>query len=142
MSIDDTKNIINIIKKKYPKIIGPDLNDICYVTQNRQVAVSSLAENSDLVLVIGAENSSNTKRLAEIVKKKNIRAYRISNVNEIQKDWLTGINTIGITAGASSPEILISEVINFLKEIFEEINIETMEGVKETIKFKPLLKFT
>ena len=142
LSIDDTKNIINIIKKKYPKIIGPDLNDICYATQNRQVAVSSLAENSDLVLVIGAENSSNTKRLAEIVKKKNIRAYRISNVNEIQKDWLTGINTIGITAGASSPEILISEVINYLQEIFEEINIETMEGVKETITFKPLLKFT
>jgi 4-hydroxy-3-methylbut-2-enyl diphosphate reductase len=142
LSIDDTKNIITILKRKFPNIIGPELEDICYATQNRQVAVNKLADNSDLVLVIGGENSSNTKRLAEIVQKKNIPVYRISCAEEIQKNWLKDKKNIGITAGASSPEVLITEVINYLKDTLKNVKIIQVEGVKENITFKPLESFT
>jgi 4-hydroxy-3-methylbut-2-enyl diphosphate reductase len=142
LSIDDTKNIITILKRKFPNIIGPELEDICYATQNRQVAVNKLADNSDLVLVIGGENSSNTKRLAEIVQKKNIPVYRISCAEEIQKNWLNDKKNIGITAGASSPEVLITEVINYLKDTLKNVKIIQIEGVKENITFKPLESFT
>ena len=142
LSIDDTKNIITILKRKFPNIIGPELEDICYATQNRQVAVNKLADNSDLVLVIGGENSSNTQRLAEIVQKKNIPVYRISCAEEIQKDWLNDKKNIGITAGASSPEVLITEVINYLKDTLKNVKIIQVEGVKENITFKPLESFT
>jgi 4-hydroxy-3-methylbut-2-enyl diphosphate reductase len=142
LSIDDTKNIITILKRKFPNIIGPELEDICYATQNRQVAVNKLADNSDLVLVIGGENSSNTQRLAEIVQKKNIPVYRISCVEEIQKNWLNDKKNIGITAGASSPEVLITEVINYLKDTLKNVKIIQIEGVKENITFKPLESFT
>ena len=142
LSIDDTKNIITILKRKFPNIIGPELEDICYATQNRQVAVNKLADNSDLVLVIGGENSSNTKRLAEIVQKKNIPVYRISCAEEIQKNWLNDKKNIGITAGASSPEVLITEVTNYLKDTLKNVKIIQVEGVKENITFKPLESFT
>jgi 4-hydroxy-3-methylbut-2-enyl diphosphate reductase len=142
LSIDDTKNIITILKRKFPNIIGPELEDICYATQNRQVAVNKLADNSDLVLVIGGENSSNTKRLAEIVQKKNIPVYRISCAAEKQKNWLNDKKNIGITAGASSPEVLITEVINYLKDTLKNVKIIQVEGVKENITFKPLESFT
>ena len=142
LSIDDTKNIITILKRKFPNIIGPELEDICYATQNRQVAVNKLAGNSDLVLVIGGENSSNTKRLAEIVQKNNIPVYRISCAEEIQKNWLNDKKNIGITAGASSPEVLITEVINYLKDTLKNVKIIQVEGVKENITFKPLESFT
>jgi 4-hydroxy-3-methylbut-2-en-1-yl diphosphate reductase len=142
LSIDDTKNIITILKRKFPNIIGPELEDICYATQNRQVAVNKLADNSDLVLVIGGENSSNTQRLAEIVQKKNIPVYRISCAEEIQKNWLNNKKNIGITAGASSPEVLITEVINYLKDTLKNVKIIQVEGVKENITFKPLESFT
>ena len=142
LSIDDTKNIITILKSKFPNIIGPELEDICYATQNRQVAVNKLADNSDLVLVIGGENSSNTQRLAEIVQKKNIPVYRISCAEEIQKNWLNDKKNIGITAGASSPEVLITEVINYLKDTLKNVKIIQVEGVKENITFKPLESFT
>ena len=142
LSIDDTKNIITILKRKFPNIIGPELEDICYATQNRQVAVNKLADNSDLVLVIGGENSSNTQRLAEIVQKKNIPVYRISCAEEIQKNWLNDKKNIGITAGASSPEVLITEVISSLKDILKNVKIIQVEGVTENITFKPLESFT
>ena len=142
LSIDDTKNIITILKRKFPNIIGPELEDICYATQNRQVAVNKLADNSDLVLVIGGQNSSNTQRLAEIVQKKNIPVYRISCAEEIQKNWLNDKKNIGITAGASSPEVLITEVINYLKDTLKNVKIIQVEGVKENITFKPLESFT
>ncbi len=142
LSIDDTQNIINILKKKFPNIIGPELDDICYATQNRQEAVGQLSEISDIVLVIGSENSSNTRRLEEIVRKKKVAVYRIASVNEIKKDWFDSVENIGITAGASTPEILISEAINYFKTIYKEVNVKTMNGVEEKIKFKPLLNFS
>ncbi len=142
LSIDDTQNIINILKRKFPNILGPQLDDICYATQNRQLAVTKLAEKAEIVLVIGGENSSNTKRLAEIVKKKNVPVYRIANAKELNTGWLEDKTHIGITAGASSPEVLILEVIDFIKTLFEEVNIDTMEGVQEKIQFKPLENFS
>ena len=142
LSIDDTQNIINILKRKFPNILGPQLDDICYATQNRQLAVTRLAEKAEIVLVIGGENSSNTKRLAEIVKKKNVPVYRIANAKELNTGWLEDKTHIGITAGASSPEVLILEVIDFIKTLFEEVNIDTMEGVQEKIQFKPLENFS
>jgi 4-hydroxy-3-methylbut-2-enyl diphosphate reductase len=94
------------------------------------------------VLVIGSENSSNTQRLAEIVKKKQVVVHRIANVNEIEKKWLDRVQNIGITAGASSPEILIEETLDFLKDYYEDVSITTMQGVEEKTVFKPLLNFS
>ncbi len=142
LSIDDTKEIIGTLKKKYPNIIGPDLDDICYATQNRQIAVRELASQTELVIVIGGENSSNTKRLAEIVDKQNVPVYRIASVEDINESWFKDLKNIGITAGASSPEILITEVIEFIKTLYKEVNIIKMNGVKENIKFKPLETFS
>ena len=142
LSLNDTSEIIKILKKKFPNIVGPNLDDICYATQNRQVAVAKLADLCDLVFVVGGENSSNTKRLAEIVKKKNISVHRISGKEDINESWLNGIKTLGLTSGASSPEILINEILDFLRNIYNEVEIEDLKGIKENITFKPLTKFS
>ena len=106
------------------------------------MAVTKLADMCDLVFVVGGENSSNTKRLAEIVKNKNIAVYRISGKEDINKSWLEDVNTLGITSGASSPEILIKEILDFLKAIYSLVEIEDLKGIKENITFKPLTKFS
>ncbi|MEC8099659.1 MAG: 4-hydroxy-3-methylbut-2-enyl diphosphate reductase [Pseudomonadota bacterium] len=142
LSLNDTSEIIKILKKKFPSITGPNLNDICYATQNRQVAVSKLADLCDLVFVVGGENSSNTRRLAEIVKKKNIAVYRISGKEDINQSWLEDVKILGITSGASSPEILIKEILDFLRTIYSLVEIEDLKGIKENITFKPLTKFS
>ena len=142
LSTHDTQNIIKILKNKFPNIEGPDLDDICYATQNRQEAAHDLAQKCELVLVIGSENSSNTMRLAEIVENKNVRAYRIASAEEIKKEWFNQVQNVGITAGASSPEILITETIDYFKNYYKKVNIITMDGVEEKIVFKPLLNFS
>ena len=142
LSLNDTSNIIKILKRKIPDIVGPDLDDICYATQNRQIAVSKLADLSDLVFVVGGENSSNTNRLAEIVKKKSVPVYRISGKEDIKKEWLKGIKTLGITSGASSPEIIINEILELLKGIYNNVSVENLKGIKENIKFKPITHFS
>ena len=142
LSTHDTQNIIKILKNKFPNIEGPDLDDICYATQNRQEAAHNLAQKCDLVLVIGSENSSNTMRLAEIVQKKNVLVYRIASAEEIKKEWFNQVENVGITAGASSPEILITETLDFFKNSYKKVNIITMDGVKEKTVFKPLLNFS
>ena len=141
LSMNDTKNIISVLKKKFPDIIGPDLDDICYATQNRQEAVAELASLCDMVLVIGGENSSNTKRLAEIVEKKNVPVYRISSLEEFEKKWLNGVDKLGITAGASSPEVLIDEIISYIQNSYKNVLVQTIDGVEEKIRFKPLTEF-
>ena len=105
------------------------------------MAVSKLADLCDLVFVVGGENSSNTKRLAEIVKK-NIAVYRISGKEDIDQSWLEDVKTLGITSGASSPEILIKEILDFLRTIYSLVEIEDLKGIKENITFKPLTKFS
>ena len=142
LSLDDTKSIINILKKRFPHIQGPQLEDICYATQNRQVAVSKLADLADIVIVVGGENSSNTKRLAEIVEKKGVEVYRVSSVVELKVEWFIKKLCIGITAGASSPEILINEILIFLKDKLKIDKVESLKGAQENISFRPLKNFS
>lgn len=111
LSIDETKEIINALKKKYPNIKSPSKDDICYATQNRQDAVKKLTTNCDIIIVVGSQNSSNSNRLFEVAKDKGIESYMIENANFLNKDWFKNKKNIGLTAGASAPEILIDEVI-------------------------------
>lgn len=116
LSVDDTSEIIVSLKNRYPNIIGPRKDDICYATQNRQDAVKDLAKACDVILVVGSVNSSNSNRLKEVAERHGKPAYLIDNASEINKSWLDGKNTIGITAGASAPEVLVEEVIEQLKQ--------------------------
>ena len=111
LSIDDTQEIITILQQRFPAIIGPRKDDICYATQNRQNAVKALAETCDLILVVGSPNSSNSTRLYEIAKRSGVKAYLVEQADKIEVSWLTGSTCIGVTAGASAPEALVQAVI-------------------------------
>lgn len=136
LSIDDTSKIIVRLRDKFPKIQGQNLRDICYATQNRQNAVKNLAQSVDIILVLGSKNSSNSNRLTEIGISHNIPSYLIDNPDCIDLAWFEGVDTIGITAGASAPEILVSNIISFLKDKFKEIQVTTMDGLVENVTFK------
>jgi len=137
LSVDDTKDIIEALKFRFPNIEGPDIRDICYATQNRQKAVRDLAACSDIVLVLGNKNSSNSVRLKEISASTGVTTYRISDKKEVKLEWFKDIYTIGITAGASTPEILVEELINFLKSHYgNNIDVEILNGTEEKINFK------
>ncbi|RLA17956.1 MAG: 4-hydroxy-3-methylbut-2-enyl diphosphate reductase [Gammaproteobacteria bacterium] len=138
LSMDDTSTIIETLKRRFPKIMGPRKDDICYATQNRQDAVKMLAEQSDIVLVVGSPNSSNSNRLREIAEKLGKPAFLIDSADDIQRKWLNGIESIGITAGASAPEVLVNNVIDKLKEWGGKTSIES-NGIHETVIF-PLPK--
>lgn len=116
LSVDETIDIINELKKHYPSVIEPRKDDICYATQNRQDAIKELAKDTDLILVVGSPNSSNSNRLKELSEKLGTRAYLINDATEINPDWLNNIKHIGISAGASAPEILVKEVIELLEK--------------------------
>ena len=136
LSVDDTKDIIKVLKSRFPNIEGPDVKDICYATQNRQKAVRDLAECSDIVLVLGNKNSSNSVRLAEISKLTGVTTYRISDKNEVQLEWFNNAYTIGITAGASTPEVLVEELVSYLKnEYGKNIDVEILDGTQEKVNF-------
>jgi 4-hydroxy-3-methylbut-2-enyl diphosphate reductase len=135
LSVDDTKKIIEALNKKFPKITGPDINDICYATQNRQNAVKELAKFTDLILVIGAKNSSNSNRLRDLGNEMGVESYLINNASDIKNKWLENKNSIGITAGASAPEVLVEEVMQYLSERFHT-TIKSISGIEENIKFK------
>ena len=115
LSVDETKGLISELKSKFPSIEGPKKDDICYATQNRQDAVKQLAETSELILVVGSQNSSNSNRLKELAENQGSKAYLIDNATEIEADWLKDISSVGVTAGASAPEILVDEVLEKLK---------------------------
>lgn len=137
LSVDDTKKIIDALKIKYPLIKGPDTRDICYATQNRQKAVRELAKCSDVVLVLGNNNSSNSVRLAEISALTGVPTYRIADKNEINIELIKEFDVIGITAGASTPEVLVKELISFLKKSSSEnITVEILDGAEEKVSFK------
>jgi 4-hydroxy-3-methylbut-2-en-1-yl diphosphate reductase len=143
LSLDDTQEIVERLKERFPAIISPPSSDICYATQNRQVAVKTLAERSDLVLVVGSENSSNSNRLVEVARGKGKNAYLIGNSIDIKPEWLDGCTTIGVTAGASTPEILVQDVLQELaRRGFE--NTQELELIEEDVLFPlpaPLDKF-
>ena len=134
LSVDDTSEVIDALRRRFPKIVGPKKEDICYATQNRQDAVKKLTGDCDLILVVGSQNSSNSTRLMEISQKKGVPAYLIDNVTEIQREWLQGKAKIGLTAGASAPEVLVEEVIEQLKEWGVE-NVVEAPGIQESVVF-------
>ncbi len=135
LSVDDTREIIEALKQKFPKILGPDVRDICFATQNRQQAVRHVTDNIDLLVVVGAQNSSNSNRLREIGSEHKIPSHLIADAESFDPVWLEGVETIGITAGASAPEELVDELLERLKD-FGEIELELVAGVEEKIQFK------
>jgi 4-hydroxy-3-methylbut-2-enyl diphosphate reductase len=134
LSVDDTSDVIDALKLKFTEIQGPRKDDICYATQNRQDAVRSIASQVELLLVVGAKNSSNSNRLRELAEKFGTRSYLIDTFEDIQKDWLTDLKSIGVTAGASAPAILVEQVINTLKS-FGGKEVVEYPGRKENIVF-------
>jgi 4-hydroxy-3-methylbut-2-enyl diphosphate reductase len=135
LSVDDTAEIIARLEARYPDIVGPKADDICYATSNRQAAVKQIAPSSDLVLVIGAPNSSNSLRLVEVAERCGTSARLIQRASEIQPEWLEGVGTLGLTAGASAPETLVREVIDRLGE-WREVTEHTLVSADEKIVFK------
>lgn len=134
LSMDDTAAIIDALRERFPHIQGPKKNDICYATQNRQDAVKQLAERCDLVLVVGSPNSSNSNRLKEVAERIGTQAYLIDDESQIEQSWLEGKKVIGITAGASAPEVLVQNVIKSLKD-WGAGELENMDGLVEKISF-------
>ena len=135
LSVDDTRDIIAALKKRFPQIHGPDVKDICYATQNRQHAMRDLAEKSDIILVLGAKNSSNSNRLRDLGEDMGVPSYLIDDAEGLVPAWLEGKTTVGITAGASAPEALVDELIAKLRTL-AAIEVEPLDGVTENIHFK------
>lgn len=135
LSVDDTADIIRILERRFPGIRGPRGEDICYATSNRQAAAKEIARASDAVLVIGAPNSSNSLRLVEVAEREGAKARLIGRASDIDLGWLEGVRTLGITAGASAPEVLVREVVDFLSRHFDVTERES-DGVIERMIFK------
>jgi len=134
LSVDDTQKIVQALKEKFPNIQAPKKDDICYATQNRQDAVKALMGSCDVLLVLGSNNSSNSNRLKEIAKKMNKPAYLIDGIDDIDVRWVEGVETVGVTAGASAPEILVQEVVDCLLDKGATEVVE-VSGVKEDVHF-------
>jgi 4-hydroxy-3-methylbut-2-enyl diphosphate reductase len=135
LSVDDTRGIISALKDRFPAITGPDVRDICYATQNRQEAVHHLAKLVDMILVVGSKNSSNSNRLREIGAELGRPSYLIDDAASLQPDWFQNVRTVGLTAGASAPEVLVQGVIEGLRR-FGQVDIELLAGTPEDVKFK------
>lgn len=134
LSMDDTAKVIDALREKFPNIQGPRKDDICYATQNRQDAVKDLAARCQVVLVVGSPNSSNSNRLRELAERMNCKAYLIDNAGEMKKEWFEGVNAVGVTAGASAPEVLIQEVLNQLQDWGGDMPDE-LKGIEENVTF-------
>ena len=134
LSVDDTRDVIEALRRRFPRIVGPDVKDICYATQNRQSAVRELASLVDVVLVVGARNSSNSNRLCEVGSDSGTQSYLVEHPSQFDPAWLEGKKSIGITAGASTPEELVQDVIDRLRE-YVDLQISTMDGIVETVRF-------
>jgi 4-hydroxy-3-methylbut-2-en-1-yl diphosphate reductase len=135
LSVDDTRGIIGALQARFPSIVGPDVRDICYATQNRQQAVRELAHTVDVILVVGSRNSSNSNRLREIGEELGKRAYLIDDAASLQPEWFEGVETVGLTAGASAPEMLVRGVLDGLGQ-FGELEVTTLNGVNENVRFR------
>ena len=135
LSVDDTRGIIAALQDRFPSIVGPDVRDICYATQNRQQAVHDLAKQVDLILVVGSKNSSNSNRLREIGQELGKPSYLIDDASALERHWFAGVETVGLTAGASAPEMLVQGVLDGLRR-FRQVDVSTLAGVAEDVKFK------
>jgi 4-hydroxy-3-methylbut-2-enyl diphosphate reductase len=141
LSVDDTRGIISALTRRFPNIEGPELDDICYATLNRQRAVRAMAHEVDLMLVVGSRNSSNTNRLREVAAQEGLAAYLVENASQLQPEWFSGAARVGVTAGASAPEILVEQVIERLRREFGAGRAVQQVGEPERVSFKlpPLL---
>jgi 4-hydroxy-3-methylbut-2-enyl diphosphate reductase len=135
LSVDDTKGIIAALQRRFSDIVGPETRDICYATQNRQTAVRELSELVDVILVVGAKNSSNSNRLREIGSETGVPSYLIADSSELDPEWVRDANVVGITAGASAPEVLVDGVIDALGRL-GPVEVSTLSGRQETIEFR------
>lgn len=135
LSVSDTRETVDALKAKYKKIIGPPSADICYATTNRQAAARELAKKCDLVLVIGSKTSSNSNRLREVCEEEGTRAYLVDDETMVDPRWLANVKILGVTSGASVPEYLVDRLVDFIKEQNRGIKVETLEVLKEEIKF-------
>ena len=134
LSVDDTSKVIDALRQKFPAIQGPRKDDICYATQNRQDAVKGMAQGADLMLVVGSTNSSNSNRLRELAERMGTKAYLVDDCSHIKAEWLNGVDSVAVTAGASAPEILVKQVIERLKELGANVS-EEIAGREENIVF-------
>ena len=134
LSVDDTRDVIEALRRRFPKIVGPSRDDICYATQNRQAAVKTVATDVDVLLVIGATNSSNANRLVEVARTAGTRAHLINDVRDIKPEWLEGAGRIGVTAGASTPEVLVSETVEALRAR-GDVKLREVRVVEEDVRF-------
>ena len=134
LSMDDAATVVDVLRARFPAIVGPKKDDICYATQNRQDAVKFMARQCDLVIVVGSPNSSNSNRLREVAQSRGIEAYMVDNATQLRPEWITGKRCIGVTAGASAPEVLVLEVIDRLKELGAR-RVTQLEGIEENVVF-------
>lgn len=135
LSVDDTRDIINALTRRFPNIVGPDVKDICYATQNRQQAVRKLAQQVDVILVIGSRNSSNSNRLREIGEESAVDSYLIDDISSLDHRWIDGKQAVGVTAGASAPEELVQQLIRELCDTYGG-RVEFLHGIEENVSFK------
>ncbi|APA88008.1 4-hydroxy-3-methylbut-2-enyl diphosphate reductase [Paraburkholderia sprentiae WSM5005] len=135
LSVDDTRGIIDALMRRFTDIVGPDTRDICYATQNRQAAVRALSKEVDVLLVVGATNSSNSNRLREIGSESGVASYLVADGSEVKPEWFANVRTVGITAGASAPEEMVENVIDALRAL-GPVDVTTMAGHEEKVEFK------
>ncbi|MBX9902978.1 MAG: 4-hydroxy-3-methylbut-2-enyl diphosphate reductase [Burkholderiales bacterium] len=138
LSMDDAARTIDAIRRRFPKIIGPKKDDICYATQNRQDAIKTLAQRCDIVIVVGSPNSSNSNRLREVAEQQGVPAYMVDNASELRPEWVAGKSCVGITAGASAPEVLVQAVVERLRGLGADA-VSSLDGIAERVTF-PLPK--
>lgn len=135
LSVDDTSALIDALKRRFTNVVGPETRDICYATQNRQSAVRDLARIADLILVVGARNSSNSNRLREISEESGVAGYLVADGSQVEPAWLEGVKVVGLTAGASAPEVLVEDVIDALARI-APVDVSTLDGIEENVRFR------
>jgi 4-hydroxy-3-methylbut-2-en-1-yl diphosphate reductase len=135
LSIDDTRGIIDAIKRRFSNVVGPETNDICYATQNRQMAVRELTKIADVILVVGAKNSSNSNRLREIGEEAGVPSYLLADGSELNPEWVRGAQIVGLTAGASAPEGMVQDVIASLR-LLGPVDVTSLPGVEENVEFR------
>jgi 4-hydroxy-3-methylbut-2-enyl diphosphate reductase len=133
--VDDTRHIIEALRNRFPEIVGPDVKDICYATQNRQSAVRMMVDQADVILVVGAHYSSNSNRLREIGEEAGVASYLIPDVDSLEPEWLDGARTVGVTAGASAPEELVTGLVDRLSQLYD-VSVKNFEAIEENVQFK------
>ncbi len=135
LSVDDTSALIEALKRRFNDVVGPETRDICYATQNRQSAVRDLARVADLILVVGAQNSSNSNRLREIAEESGVPGYLVADGSQVDPAWLNDVQVVGLTAGASAPEVLVEDVIDALRRV-APVEVSTLDGIEESVRFR------